>query len=565
MEGPGRASARPQAASSRTRPPDRTTTYGKVAEAAAQARRRRRTSTLKDPKDWTIAGKPLKRLDTPDKLTGKQVYGIDVKLPGMLNAAIKDCPVFGGKVKSFDAAKIKGMPGVKKVVQVGDTAVAVVADTWWRAKTALDALPIEWDDGPNANVSSATHRRDAEGRARPPNRPSSATRRRRQGRARGRREEGRGGLRLSVPEPRAHGADERHGAVDGRASARSGRRPRTARRRWRRRRRRRACRSTSATSTRCTSAAASAGARTQRVRAPSRAASPSRCRARRSSSSGRAKRTCRTACYHPITQCKLAGALDTDNNLTALQMRISGQSILAGGAAASAAERPGSGRLPGPQPGGAEGAFGYTVPNMLIDHCDAQPARPAGLLARREQQPERHLSRMLHGRARARGRAGPARVPAQADGEPSQASRACSTRWRSSVGWGKPAPQGVFRGLAQQHGLWQLCRRLRRGLGQRRQQGEDPPHRRGDRLRPCGQSRRRSSAQIEGSFVYGLSRPALRRDHHQGRRASSRRTSTPTIRCASPRCRRSRRSSCRPAASGAASASRPSSSRRLRC
>ena len=61
---------------------------------------------LKDPKDWKIAGKPLKRLDTADKVTGKQVYGIDLKLPGMLNAAIKDCPVFGGKVKSFDAAKV---------------------------------------------------------------------------------------------------------------------------------------------------------------------------------------------------------------------------------------------------------------------------------------------------------------------------------------------------------------------------------------------------------------------------------------------------------------------------
>ena len=65
----------------------------------------------------------------------------------MLNAAIKDCPVFGGKVKSFEAAKVAGMQGVKNVVQVGDSAVAVVADTWWQAKTALDALPIVWDEG----------------------------------------------------------------------------------------------------------------------------------------------------------------------------------------------------------------------------------------------------------------------------------------------------------------------------------------------------------------------------------------------------------------------------------
>ena len=76
---------------------------------------------LKDPKDWKIAGKPLKRLDTVDKLTGKLVYGIDVKLPGMLNAAIKDCPVFGGRLKSFDAEKVQGMKGVKKVVPVGES------------------------------------------------------------------------------------------------------------------------------------------------------------------------------------------------------------------------------------------------------------------------------------------------------------------------------------------------------------------------------------------------------------------------------------------------------------
>ena len=73
----------------------------------------------------------------------------------MLNAAIKDCPVFGGKVESFEAAKVTGMPGVRHVLQVGDSAVAVVADTWWQAKTALDALPIVWDEGEHAKVSSA--------------------------------------------------------------------------------------------------------------------------------------------------------------------------------------------------------------------------------------------------------------------------------------------------------------------------------------------------------------------------------------------------------------------------
>ena len=105
--------------------------YGQVAAVAAQLPAPDLKSIkLKEPKDWKVAGKPLKRLDTLDKLTGKQVYGADLKLPGMLTAAIKDCPVQGGKIKSFDAAKIANMPGVKKVVQVGDSGVAVVADTW---------------------------------------------------------------------------------------------------------------------------------------------------------------------------------------------------------------------------------------------------------------------------------------------------------------------------------------------------------------------------------------------------------------------------------------------------
>src|SRR5579862_1016384 len=136
-------------------PSGKTTTYGKVAEAAARLQPPADVK-LKDPKDWKLVGKGVKRLDTADKTTGAAIYSIDLKLPGMLNAAIKDCPVTGGKLKSFDEAKVAGMKGVKKVVKVGDSAVAVVADTWWHAKTALDALPIVWDEGENAKVSSAS-------------------------------------------------------------------------------------------------------------------------------------------------------------------------------------------------------------------------------------------------------------------------------------------------------------------------------------------------------------------------------------------------------------------------
>src|SRR5271169_5586114 len=134
---------------------NRTVTYGKVAEAAGKLDQPKDVP-LKDPKDWKIAGKPLKRLDTPDKIVGKTVFGIDTRQPNMLYAAISACPVFGGKLQSVDEAHVTDMPGVKKVVKVGDNAVAVVADSWWRAKKALESLPITWDNGENAKVSSAS-------------------------------------------------------------------------------------------------------------------------------------------------------------------------------------------------------------------------------------------------------------------------------------------------------------------------------------------------------------------------------------------------------------------------
>jgi len=135
----------------------RSTTYGKVAGAAARLTPPDPKSIqLRDPKEWKIAGKPMKRLDTADKLNGSKIYSIDLKLPGMLHAAVKACPVFGGRLVSYDETKLSGRPGVRRVVKVNDSTVAVVADTWWRAKTALDALPIVWDEGAGATQSSAT-------------------------------------------------------------------------------------------------------------------------------------------------------------------------------------------------------------------------------------------------------------------------------------------------------------------------------------------------------------------------------------------------------------------------
>jgi len=135
----------------------RSTTYGKVAAAAAKLPvPDAKSIRLKDPKSWKVAGKPVKRLDTAPKVNGSHQFAVDLKLPGMLHAAVKACPVYGGKLVSFDDAAIKSRRGVRGAVRVDDRTVAVVADTWWRAKTALDALPIVWDEGAAANQSSAT-------------------------------------------------------------------------------------------------------------------------------------------------------------------------------------------------------------------------------------------------------------------------------------------------------------------------------------------------------------------------------------------------------------------------
>ena len=132
----------------------RKTTYGKVAElASALTPPDPKSITLRDPRDWKVAGQPYARLDTANKVNGSKIYGVDLQLPGMLCASVKACPVFGGKLVSYDEAKIREMRGVKGVVKIDDSTVAVVADTWWHANSALNALPIVWDEGKAATVS----------------------------------------------------------------------------------------------------------------------------------------------------------------------------------------------------------------------------------------------------------------------------------------------------------------------------------------------------------------------------------------------------------------------------
>ena len=136
------------------RPSGRKVRFGQVAEAASKLEPPQDVK-LKDPKEWKLIGKPVQRFDLPDKVMGKPVFGIDVQVPGMAYAAIAQCPVFGGKLKGADAEKVRKMRGVLQVVPLED-AVAVVADNWWRAQQALKALPVQWEPGEGAKVSSAS-------------------------------------------------------------------------------------------------------------------------------------------------------------------------------------------------------------------------------------------------------------------------------------------------------------------------------------------------------------------------------------------------------------------------
>ena len=141
-------------------------TYGSLAEAAAKLPVPQNVP-LKDPKEFRIIGKPAKRLDTPDKVNGSAQYGIDVRLPGMYYAVVARCPVFGGKVASFDATKAKAVPGVKDVIQISD-GVAVVAGNTWTAMEGRRALEVKWDEGPNSSVSTESISKLLAGRAAQP-------------------------------------------------------------------------------------------------------------------------------------------------------------------------------------------------------------------------------------------------------------------------------------------------------------------------------------------------------------------------------------------------------------
>ena len=346
----------------------RQTTYGAVAGAAAKLDPPK-DITLKDPKDWTIAGKPLARLDTHDKVNGALVYGIDITLPGMLHAAIRACPVQGGTVKSFDAATAKTMRGVKEVMQVGTDAVAVVADSFWNAKQAVAAVTVAWETGESATVSSATIAEmmraglDAD-QAYVGNKTGDAK------------------AALAAPGVKLVEASynypyQYHATME----------PMNA--------------TALVTADRCEVWCPTQNAEAALAVATEASGLPiGKCeiyqtavagggfgRRGRADYVGQAVRIAKampgtpvkliwtreedvTHCtYHPATYCKMTGALDAGGNLVGLHMRISGQSILA----SLAPERMEKGMDPfvfqGLTPAAAEGAFAYDVPNVLIDHA----------------------------------------------------------------------------------------------------------------------------------------------------------------------------------------------------
>lgn len=142
---------------------NRSASYGSLAVAASSLPVPQHVA-LKSPEEFTLIGKPAERLDIPAKVNGSAQYGIDVRVPGMMYAAVARCPVFGGSVKSFDAGAAKAIPGVTQVVQIS-TGVAVVAKNTWAAFQGKNALQIDWDEGPNAKVSTASILADAENRA----------------------------------------------------------------------------------------------------------------------------------------------------------------------------------------------------------------------------------------------------------------------------------------------------------------------------------------------------------------------------------------------------------------
>jgi isoquinoline 1-oxidoreductase beta subunit len=477
----------------------RSTTFGKVASAASKIEAPADVK-LKDPKDWKIAGKGVKRLDTAVKVNGEAIYGIDIKRPGMVNAAIKACPVFGGKLKSFDAAKVASMRGVKKVVAVEDNAVAVIADTWWNAKTALEALPIVWDEGPNAKVSSAT----IAGVLKAGLDADQAI----VGNQSGDIKAALAGAAKKVEAVYAY-PYQHHVTLE----------PMNATALY--------------TPEKCEVwSSVQDGEQALAATAEAAGIPVGKCEVyktflgggfgRRATSVDYVRQAVLVAkempgtpvkllwsreedmthgWYHPITQCKMTAGFDDKKNLTALHIRISGQSILATVAPGRMQNGVDPATFAGFVKGGPEAAFGYEVPNLLIDHAMRNPHVPPGFWRGVNINHNAiYIESFMDELAKEMGV------------DPLEFRRKLMANYpkhlavlnavAEKAGWGKPAPQGVYRGLAQHMGFGSYVAacaevsvdgnkvKVHRIVG-----ATDP----GYAVNPAQIER-----QIAGSFIYGL-------------------------------------------------------------
>ncbi len=485
---------------------NRRTTYGKVAAAAARLTPPEATAiVLKDPKDWKLIGKRLARLDTVEKVNGRLVYSADLTMPGLLNAAIRHCPVFGGKVKGFDAAKVAGMPGVKKVVPVGGDAVAVVADTWWRAKKAVDALPIDWDLGPNAAVQNSTIKAMlSEGLA-----ADKAVL----------------GNSNGDAAAAAAGAARRVEAVyafpyQNQATME----PLNATARWTPER----CEVWTSTQNGEAALAATAEAAELKLE---------QCEVYKIPLGGGFGRRALTdyvseavqiarampgtpvkllwsreedmihGTYHPVTMARMTAGLDAQGNVSALHMRISGQSIMAGVFPQAVRD----GRDPfvfqGLNSGGTDDMLGYSFPNLRIDHAMRNPHVPPGFWRGVNlNQNVLYMECFIDEVAQATAKDPLALRRELMKNHPKHLAVLEAAAQRA--GWGRPAPavrgQKVFRGLAQCHGFGSYVAAVAEISVS--DDGVLKIHRI-VAATDCGHAvnPQQIEAQVEGSFVFGLS------------------------------------------------------------
>jgi isoquinoline 1-oxidoreductase beta subunit len=428
---------------------NRSTTFGKVAAAAATITPPKEVK-LKDPKDWTIAGKPILRLYQDGKVNGTQVYSADYKMPGMLSAAIRECPIWGGKLKSFDASAAEKMPGVKRVLRIDGNAVAVVADTWWRAKTALDAVKIDYDPGPHGSLDTAgIHKMLDEG---------LGAKEAFVGNQGGDVQKALAGAVKKV-EAVYHFPYQHHATME----------PMNATALW--------------TPEKCQVWTSTQNGEAALATASGAAGLPlDKCDVyrmdlgggfgRRTSSHDYVRQAVLIAkempgtpvkllwsreedmlrgCYHPITKCKMTGGFDKDGNLTGLHVRISGQSILATVRPQALQNGRDAATFQGFNAGGTEAAIGYTIPNILVDHAMRNPPlRPGFWRGVNNNQNAVYLECFMDELAHAAGV------------DPLEFRRKLMKNHpkhlgvlnavAAKVGWDKPAPKGVYRGIAQQMG-----------------------------------------------------------------------------------------------------------------